>query len=441
MSRAIGRSADGADGTDRAVEPGASGMRRILFASFIGTTIEWYDFFLFGVSSAVVFNKIFFPKSEPLVGTLIAFAIFGAGYVARPVGGVLFGHMGDRVGRKATLVSTLVIMAVSTFLMGVLPTYAAVGVLAPILLVLLRLLQGLAVGGEWAGAVLIAVENSPGHRRGLYGSVAIMGAPAGFLLATAVSSVVFLLPQDQLLGWGWRIPFLLSVVLLVVGLFVRMRVLESPVFRSALHETRAPRFPVADVVRHPKNVVLGALLRCIEGVPSSIYAFAAATFVVQQLLLPASVGTAGVAIASVVALFVVPLAAAASDRFGRRRVYMVAAGYSAVVAFPVFWLMETRSTAAIWIALVFGFGVGVHAVYGPMAAYYAELFGTFTRYTGASLGYQLGGAVFTGFSPLAATALLAWSGGEPWPVAGLIMIAAVVSIVASRFAVPVHTGR
>ncbi len=406
-------------------------IRQTLLASLIGTSIEWYDFFIFGIASTVVLNKLFFPQFEPLVGTLIALSVFGSAYLARPIGAIVFGHLGDRLGRKSTLVITLSLMGCGTFLIGLLPTYSAIGITAPFLLVALRLGQGLAVGGEWGGAALIAVEHAPHGKRGIYGSVANMGSPLGFILGTGVFTLVLMLPDEALLTWGWRVPFLASALLLAIGMYIRFRIDEPPEFdRIASTHTQA-RLPIIEVLRRPKNVLLAVLLLCGQALPSSIYGFFASTYIVQELKLPASVGTTGVMIASVLGLIILPISATLSDRFGRRRIYILGAIYSAIVALPVFWLFDTRQPTMIWLAFVLGLAIGTYTLYGPMVAYFAELFGTRTRYTGISLGYQLGASVFSGFGPMFATALLVWSGGASWPIAVLIMAAAAVSALAA----------
>lgn len=406
-------------------------IRQTLFASLIGTSIEWYDFFIFGIASTVVLNKLFFPQFEPLVGTLIALSVFGSAYLARPIGAIVFGHLGDRLGRKSTLVITLSLMGGGTFLIGLLPTYSAIGITAPFLLVALRLGQGLAVGGEWGGAALIAVEHAPRDKRGIYGSVANMGSPLGFILGTGVFTLVLMLPDEALLSWGWRVPFLGSVLLLAIGMYIRFQIDEPPEFdRIASTHTQA-RLPIIEVLRRPKNVLLAVLLLCGQALPSSIYGFFASTYIVQELKLPGSVGTTGVMIASVLGLIILPTSAMLSDRFGRRRIYIIGAIYSAIVALPVFWLFDTRQPIMIWLAFILGLAIGTYTLYGPMVAYFAELFGTRTRYTGVSLGYQLGASVFSGFGPMFATTLLVWSGGASWPIAVLIMAAAAVSALAA----------
>ena len=406
----------------------SSSIRRVAIASFIGTTIEWYDFFLYGIAAAAVFNVLFFPRLNPTAGTLAAFSTFAVGYFARPLGGVIFGHLGDRVGRKAALVSTLLIMGVATILVGALPTYESIGVFAPLLLLLLRLLQGLSVGGEWGGAVLMAVEHAPSHRRGFYASSAHAGAPAGLILSTGAFSLCALLPKEQFLSWGWRVPFLLSFGMLVVGMFVRLRLRESPVFERLKNEHRQERIPVLVTLRHPANVMRVALLRCIDGTASSIYSFFAATYAVQHLGFSTATATSGIVVGGVVGRLVLPVAAALADRFGRRRAYLAFVTFATLIVFPVTWLIDARVPALFWLAMALGLGIANYGQYGTVSAYFAELFPTGNRYTGASLGYQLGGALFNGTAPLIAAGLLAWAGAL-WPIAVLVMVSGVISLI------------
>jgi len=405
-----------------------SSIRRVAIASFIGTTIEWYDFFLYGIAAAAVFNVLFFPRLDATAGTLAAFGTFAVGYFARPLGGVIFGHLGDRVGRKAALVSTLLIMGTATTLVGALPTYESIGVFAPLLLLLLRLLQGLSVGGEWGGAVLMAVEHAPSHRRGFYASSAHAGAPAGLILSTGVFSLCALLPHEQFLSWGWRVPFLLSFGMLAVGLFVRLSLQESPVFERLKNEQRQEPIPILATLRHPANVVRVALLRCIDGTASSIYSFFAATYAVQHLGFSTATATSGNVVGGLVGLLVLPVAAALSDRFGRRRAYMAFVAFATLIVFPVTWLIDAGVPALFWLAMALGLGIANYGQYGTVSAYFAELFPTGNRYTGASLGYQLGGALFNGTAPLIAAGLLAWAGAL-WPIAVLVMASGAISLI------------
>ena len=405
-----------------------SSVRRVVVASFIGTAIEWYDFFLYGTAAALVFNRLFFPTLNPLSGTIAAFATYAVGFFARPIGGVVFGHFGDRVGRKSMLVTTLVMMGVATCLVGLLPTYHQVGLLAPIMLVLLRFVQGLAVGGEWGGAVLLVAEHSAIERRGFHASWVQVGVPVGMLLSTGAFSVVSSLPEPAFLAWGWRIPFLLGILLTAFGYFVRLRVLESPVFARANAAPTAPTLPIVEVLRHHRRSVLLSMgARLAENVFFYVFTVWVLSYATQQLGLARSTLLNGVLLGSAAQLVGIPLFGALSDRLGRRPVYVGGAVFLLLFTFPFFWLVETRSTALIWLAIAFGL-IGHAAMYGPQAAFFSELFGTRTRYTGASLGYQLASPFAGGLAPLIASALLRWGGNQTWPVAIYLIATALITI-------------
>jgi MFS transporter, MHS family, shikimate and dehydroshikimate transport protein len=406
-----------------------SEIRKVALASFIGTAIEWYDYFLYGTAAALVFNVLFFPDFSPLAGTLASFATFAVGFFARPVGGVIFGHFGDRIGRKTMLVLTLLIMGVATFLIGLLPTFETIGVWAPILLVVMRIFQGFGVGGEWGGAVLMAVEHSPEGRRGFYGSWPQMGVPAGLLLGTlAVYVFAAVLTEEQFLAWGWRIPFLFSIVLVGVGLYIRLAISESPAFRRVQESHTEAPMPIVDVLRtYPKAVLIAMGLRVAENGSFYVFSVFVLAYVTEQLGLPNSMVLAGVMIAAAIELFAIPFYGALSDRFGRRPVYMWGAVFSLLFAFPFFWLLNTEVTVLIWLSIVLALVVGHAAMYGPQAAFFSELFGTRVRYSGASLGYQLASVFAGGLSPFIATALLAAFGY--WAVALYLAFMALITIV------------
>lgn len=392
--------------------------RQAATASFFGTTMEWYDFFIYGTASALIFGQLFFPNFDPVVGTLASFATLGVGFAARPIGGIFFGHFGDKIGRKTMLVYTLLLMGIATLAIGFLPTYETIGVWAPIALVALRLLQGFSTGGEWGGAALLAAEYAPPGRRGFYASWAQMGAPAGLMISTAVFAIVSRLPEEQFLAWGWRIPFLLSLLVLVIGIIIRLRIAETPVFREVRETGSEVRMPVVEVFRrHPKNLFLAMGMRVADNGIYYLIAVFTLSYATEQLSLDRSSILNGLLVASIIWLFTIPAYGALSDKVGRRPVYMFGAGSLALFAFPFFWLFDTRNTALIWLALIVALAILHAAMYGPQAAYFSELFGTRVRYSGVSLGYNLATLVAGGPAPFVATALIVWSGGSPWPVA------------------------
>jgi MFS transporter, MHS family, shikimate and dehydroshikimate transport protein len=397
-------------------------IRKVVVASFIGTTIEWYDYFIFVTAASLIFPDVFFPGFGETTGKILAYTTFAVGFVARPVGGVIFGHYGDRIGRKSMLVATLLIMGSATFLVGLLPGYDAIGVLAPILLVVLRLLQGLGLGGEWGGAVLMAVEHSPEDRRGLNASWPQMGVPAGLVLGTGVFALVSSLSGDALLTWGWRVPFLLSVILIATGLFVRLSIYESPAFSQVRESGTEADMPILDVLKtYPKNVALGVGSRI--GIDAAFYilAFYSLDHIASNLGLSENLGLIGVTIAALIEIFTIPFFASLSDRVGRKPLLIVSSAFLGLWIFPFFWMLNTGSTVMIIAALVIGLSLGHAAAYGVQASFYAELFGTRVRYSGASFSYQISGIFGGALAPIIATTL--------YPTGGTILISFYIAAV------------
>ncbi len=404
-------------------------IAKVALASFIGTTVEWYDFFLYGTAAALVFGPLFFPGDDPLTGILLSLGTFAVGFVARPVGGAVFGHYGDKIGRKSMLVLTLLLMGLATFAIGLLPTYESIGVLAPILLVVLRIIQGFALGGEWGGAVLMAVEHSPPGRRGFYGSWPQTGAFAGLLISTGVLAAFSSLPEEQFLAWGWRVPFLLSIVLVGVGLFIRLKIAESPAFAQVKESHTEAGMPIVDVLRtYPKQVLVAMGARYAENGVFYVLVVFVLDYATRELGMDRNSVLPAVLVGAAVGFFAVLIAGHLSDRLGRRAVYLFGAAFSLLFAFPFFWLVDTQSPVIIALAVTVGLAIGHAPMYGPQGAFFSELFGTRVRYSGASLGYQLASVLAGGLSPLIAVALLAAFGY--WAVALYIMFMCIVTLVA-----------
>jgi len=419
-------------------------MRRVVLAGMIGTTIEWYDYFLYGTAAATVFNKLFFPDFSPTAGTLASLSTFAVGFLARPLGAILFGHLGDRMGRKAALTATLIVMALGTCVIGLMPTYATIGVAAPILLTVLRFLQGIGLGGEWGGAALLIVEHAPTRRRGFFGSIPGMGIPGGLLLASAIFSLVNLLPDDQFMSWGWRVPFLSSVVLLAVGVFIRLKVSESPVFQQAREARTAVQekvSPLRALMRTEKRfVAIAAGGRFAGDVSFYISSTFLIAYVSGPLMLGRALGLRAQLIGSAVELLMIPLFGLLTDRVGRRPVYLAGYALAAIVALAFFPLLGTGSPVAVIAVAVLGIGITNAANTAPQCSFYAELFGTGSRYTGASLGYQLSSPLAGGLAPIIATGMLAWANGATWPVVVYMLVICAISATAVLLA-PETRGR
>jgi metabolite-proton symporter len=396
----------------------------------IGTSIEWYDFFLYGTASALIFARLFFPKFDPLTGTLAAFGTFAVGFAARPIGGIVCGHFGDRIGRRSMLVITLLIMGVATFLIGLLPTYHQIGIWAPILLVLLRIAQGFGLGGQWGGAVLMAVEHSPHGKRGFYGSWPQIGLPIGLLLSTLVFGQISKLPEAALLSWGWRVAFLISIVLVGIGLYIRLSISEPPVFSEVRKTGGTSKLPLIEALRrHPKNILLVMGARIAEN--GSFYLFS--VFFLTYATIPSvgfssSMALWAVSIAAFIQIFTIPLFGILSDRIGRRPVYLFGAVFTGAFAFPFFRLIETSIPGLLILSIVLALSVGHAAMYAPQASFVAELFGTKVRYSGLSIGYQLASVIAGGLSPFIAMSLLRKTGSSS-PIALYIILMAIITTV------------
>src|SRR5438270_195955 len=414
--------------------PSTREIQRVAFASAIGCVIEWYDFFLYGVVAGLVFNKLFFPNQDPFIGILLAYATFAVGFVARPVGGILFGHFGDRLGRKGMLVLTLLIMGIATFLIGFLPTYNDIGPWAPIFLLVLRVLQGLGIGGEWGGAVLMAIEYAPKERRGFYGSWPQIGVPAGLFLATIVVALLSMVSDQAFLAWGWRVAFLLSALLVAVGLYIRLKILETPMFERLKKTQEQAKVPFFELWRtHTLKTILGMGCRFIEGVTFNIFGVYSIAYLTSALKLPRTTALIAVSIASLVMVFLIPVFGKMSDTFGRRKTYSLGVIGIAVLAYPAFWLMNTREVPLVMLAIVVPFGIVYPMVYGPIAAMFSASFSTRVRYTGVSFVYQFSGIFASGLTPLIAASLLHVGDGKPWLIAGYIVLVSAVSLVSVAF--------
>ncbi|CAB5715309.1 Inner membrane metabolite transport protein yhjE [Delftia tsuruhatensis] len=406
-------------------------IRKVVTSALIGATIEWYDFFLYGVVAGIVFSKLYFPGDDPLVSMLLAYTTFAVGFVTRPLGGVIFGHFGDRVGRKSILVITLMIMGVSTFLIGLLPTHAQIGVAAPILLLLLRVAQGIGLGGEWGGAVLMAYEYAPREKRGFYASLPQVGLAIGLFMASGVVALLsWLCTEEQFMAWGWRIAFLISGLMVAVGMYIRLHVKETPEFAAVKARNAETAIPFMDMLRrYPGNVLKGMGARYIDGVFFNVFGVFSITYLTSTLQISRTDALIGVMVAAVVMCVTIPFFGHLSDRLGRTRVYLWGSLITAVSAFPAFWLMghSDGNVLLVWIAIVVPFGILYASIYGPEAALFCDLFDAKVRYTGISFVYQFSGIFASGITPIIATALVKTSGGSPWLVCLYVLFAGLVS--------------
>jgi MHS family shikimate/dehydroshikimate transporter-like MFS transporter len=424
--------------TAPAAEPASrASLRKVVTASALGTTVEYYDFTLYATTAALVFDKIFFPDASPLVGTLAAFATYFVGYAARPLGGILFGHFGDRLGRKNVLIITMLMMGLGTFAIGLLPSYDSIGIAAPILLVLIRLIQGLGMGGEYGGGVLMALEYSPRKRQGFFTSLVHIGTPAGVLIPVGlVTALDAALPGGAYDDWAWRLPFLASILLVGVGMWMRFHITESPEFVKMRADREVQSLPVREVLtRRPATVVFSILAKIAESGLFNIYYVVAITYVTTELDRDKTPVLLAVLVACAVECCTLPLFGALSDRIGRRKVYIAGALFQAVLAVPFFLLVETGQFWAYALGMTLGLGVGHAAMYGAQGALFSNLYPVNVRYTGLSVTQQFGATLGGGLSPLIGTALLATAGGHwGWLIAYCVGVAIMSALATTRLA-------
>jgi MFS family permease len=408
-------------------------MRKILFSSFLGTAVEYYDFILYATAAGIVFNQVFFAGMDPQLAIFVSFGTLAVGYIARPLGGVVFGHLGDKIGRKAILVGTVLMMGIASTLIGLLPSSEQIGVWAPILLVSLRFVQGIAVGGEWGGAMLLAFENAKKESRGFASAFAYMGAPAGTILGTLILSAMSTFPKEEFLAWGWRVPFVFSAVLMGLAIFIRMQVSESRVFKelSAKAETKKRRVPAAELVReHPKSLLIAVASGLSGQMAQGLMGAWAISYAVQQAVLAQTEVLNIKAIGGVTTIIMIIIASKLSDRLGRRRILIWGNIAAIILAFPVMSLLEMGSIVAFMLAIFLGLSVVQGFTSGPYGAFAGELFPTSVRNSGASIGYQLAATLGAGFTPMIATALVIAGGGSLWLVAVLWAAFSAMSLIA-----------
>ena len=406
-------------------------IRKVVMSALVGASLEWYDFFLYGLVAGIVFNKLYFPSGDITVSTMLAYATFAVGFLTRPLGGVIFGHFGDKLGRKSMLIITLMIMGVATFLIGLIPTYEQIGIAAPLLLLLMRVMQGIGLGGEWGGAVLMAYEYAPKEKRGFYASLPQIGLAIGLCLASGVVALLsWSLTEAQFMSWGWRVAFLLSGVMVAVGMYIRLSVQETPEFTALKEHNAESAIPFLDMVRrYPGNVLKGMGARYIDGVFFNIFGVFSFNYLTNTVKISRTDALLGVMISALVMIATIPYFGRLSDRIGRTKVFMCGSIITALSSFPAFWLMTHAegNITLIWISIVVPLGILYAAIYGPEAALFCDLFDTKVRYTGISFVYQFSGIFASGITPIIATALLKSGGGEPWQVCLYVVFAGAVS--------------
>lgn len=406
-------------------------LNRVLIASLIGSSIEWFDYFLYGTVAALVFNQMFFVNEDPTVGLMLAYASFALAFFIRPFGGIIFSHIGDKIGRKKTLVITLSLMGIATFGMGLLPTYQAIGIWAPILLITLRLIQGLGIGGEWGGALLLAVEYAPPEKRGLFGSVPQMGVTIGMVLGTFALSIMTLLPEDSFMTWGWRVPFLLSALLVLFGLWIRKGIDETPSFKKVQESGEIPRIPIVETFKtHWREVLIAVGAKVVETAPFYIFGTFIVSYATTNLNFSNTAVLNAVMISTIITTILIPIMGRISDRVGRKPLYVYGSIAMMIYAFPYFWLIHQESIFLLTIATIIGLGIIWAPITAVLGTMFSEIFSAEVRYTGISLGYQIGAAVAGGTAPLVATALLANFNNSYVPVALYIIFTTIISLIA-----------
>lgn len=415
--------------------------RKVLTASLVGSSIEWFDYFLYGTMAALVFNQLFFVNEDPTVGLMLAYASFALSFFIRPFGGIIFSHIGDRIGRKKTLVITLSLMGFATFAMGLLPTYQAIGVAAPILLITLRLIQGLGIGGEWGGALLLATEYAPPERRGFFGSIPQMGVTIGMVMGTLALYIMTLLPEAAFMSWGWRVPFILSAFLVVFGLWIRKGIDETPEFKAVKASGEIPKLPIVDTLKyHWREVLIAIGAKVVETAPFYIFGTFVVSYATTNLEFSRTATLAAVMIATVITTILIPIMGSLSDRVGRKKMYVTGSVAMALFAFPYFWLLQQGSVTLLIVATVIGLGIIWAPITAVLGTMFSEIFDAKVRYTGVTLGYQIGAALAGGTAPLVATFLLATFDNSYVPVALYIILTAVISLL-SIWAVKDLSGR
>ncbi|SDO10089.1 metabolite-proton symporter [Psychrobacillus sp. OK028] len=406
-------------------------MRKVWIASLVGSSIEWFDYFLYGTVAALVFNQLFFVTEDPSVGLILAYASFALSFFIRPFGGIIFSHVGDRIGRKKTLVVTLTLMGVATFGMGLLPTYQAIGIWAPILLITLRLVQGLGIGGEWGGALLLAVEYAPKEKRGLYGAIPQMGVTIGMVMGTVALSIMTLLPEGSFMTWGWRVPFILSALLVIFGLWIRKGIDETPSFKKVQETGDIPKLPLVDTLKyHWREVLIAIGAKVVETAPFYIFGTFVVSYATTELGFSRTTTLNTVMVATIITTILIPIMGSLSDRIGRKKVYVAGTVGMLLFAFPYFWMLQQQSVVLLVVATVIGLGIIWAPITAVLGTMFSEIFNAKVRYTGVTLGYQIGAALAGGTAPLVAASLMLKFNGSYVPVAIYIMFTAIISLVA-----------